>query len=209
MRIISYIFIILLTPFLILTNYRILVFSQSFYNREFTSLGVYNLLDKNTVDNQSKILINYLCCSEKIDQNFFTERERSHLKDVKNLIKISQIYIAFLSAAILTCAVVLFIKSPKLLKSALFWGSLASVATVIMLALLSLVNFNFAFIKFHQILFNNDLWLLPESSNLIKLFQQKFFADFANLIAYLTAAEASIILIISKIWDMKFNKLPR
>ena len=49
------------------------------------------------------------------------------------------------------------------------------------------------FLKFHEISFNNNLWLLnPETDNLIKLFPLEFFYDFVLKIV-LYSVIASII----------------
>lgn len=47
------------------------------------------------------------------------------------------------------------------------------------LSLLGLIDFDWAFVKFHEIFFNNDLWLLdPRTDRLIQLMPIQFFINF-------------------------------
>lgn len=199
MRSIGYIVIILLSPFLILANFRLLVFNQNFYQKEFAKLGVYDQFpNKDIVDQESKHLIKYLCCNGSLDQNFFTEREILHMSDVKNLIKLVQIQLTLTGTGLLIGILFLIIKKAyRILINSLFWGSIVTIISIIFLALSSFANFDFTFLKFHQFLLTNDLWLLPEDSNLIRLFPQQFFADFANRIAMQTILMSFATLVIS------------
>ena len=203
MRSIGYTLIILLAPFLILINFRLLVFSQNYYHLEFAKLGVYDQFQsKEVVDSESKGLISYLCCGGNVDEDFFTEKEILHMKDVKNLIKLAQIQLLMQAVVITICTFLLVTKKAyKILFNSLIWGSIVSIASVLVLGLSSHINFDFAFLKFHQLLFNNDLWLLPADSNLIKLFPAQFFADFANRIAEQTIVMAITIVVMLKFFQ--------
>lgn len=205
MRIISYLIIVFLTPAIILLNFRLLVTNQNFYQKEFEKLGVYDALEKNTAITQSKQLIEYLCCRRgQLDPEFFTQREVLHLKDVKGLITSAQILLFLnISIIIIISAALLFKKKQKILISALKTGSIVGTLAILILSSSSLINFDFLFLKFHLISFTNDLWLLPPESNLIKLFPQKFFQDFANQIALRSTVMLVSIFLISYLLGAK------
>ena len=184
MTVASYLIICFLAPTIVLLNFRLLATSDNFYQKEFAQLGVYNVLEKNTARVQSKNLIDYLCCSGKLDTEFFTERERLHLTDVKALIKQAQLLLLINLVLVITISLALLLKKKQeALFSAIKTGAIVGIGAIFILAVSSLINFDFLFVKFHLISFSNDLWLLPPESNLIKLFPQRFFQDLANRVA--------------------------
>lgn len=200
MKAIRYLIIIFLAPTIILLNFRLLVFNYHYYQKEFAKLGVYNRFEKNVADAQSKKLIDYLCCQNGIDSEFFTQREILHLKDVKGLIRLANIQLFInLSLVILVSSLLILGKKKELLSSALKFGSIIGIISIIALTAIATINFNILFTNFHLISFRNNLWLLPEDANLIKLFPQEFFRDFANRVVLQSMAMLAIIFLVSSL----------
>jgi len=179
MKAISYIIFIFFTPALILLNFNFLIFNHAFYKAQFAKLNVYETFgSKVVVDSQSKDLIGYLCCGKELDSDFFGERERLHLSDVKKIITLNQAASTLLVGLVLVGLLILILKKDeKEFAKTVMGASALGIFAVIFLWL---------FLKFHFLAFDNDLWQLPESANLIKLFPQKFFVNFANRIAVQT-----------------------
>lgn len=188
MKAISYVIFIFFTPALILLNFNFLIFNHAFYKSQFAKLDVYKTFDaKEIVDYQSKNLIDFLCCGKELDRGFFTERERLHLADVRKIISLNQFMAVLLTAFVLIGFLILILKKDeKELAKTLMISSAIAFFAIIFLWLSALLNFDALFVKFHFLAFDNDLWQLPESSNLIKLFPAQFFANFANRIAIQT-----------------------
>ena len=188
MRIVSYLIFIFFAPALILINFNFLVFNHGFYKSQFEKLNVYEIFgSKEVVDNQSKKLIGFLCCGQELDRDFFTERERLHLSDVKKIITLNQVASVLLVGLILAGFLILVLKKDeKELAKTVMGASAITIFALIFLWLSSYLNFEWFFLKFHYLTFDNDLWQLPENSNLIKLFPQQFFVNFANRIAIQT-----------------------
>ena len=188
MRIVSYLIFIFFAPALILINFNFLVFNHGFYKSQFEKLNVYETFgSKEVVDNQSKKLIGFLCCGQELDRDFFTERERLHLSDVKKIITLNQVASVLLVGLILAGFLILVLKKDeKELAKTVMGASAITIFALIFLWLSSYLNFEWFFLKFHYLTFDNDLWQLPENSNLIKLFPQQFFVNFANRIAIQT-----------------------
>jgi len=182
---------------LILSNYRFLVFNNNFYKKEFSKLNVYqNFSSEEFVNLESEKLINYFCCGKVLNRDFFTTREIVHLADVKNLIILANFQlILFLIVLAAITLYLLFKKQQKMLIKRYQFASQATLIAIGLSWFSSKLNFNFFFINFHYLAFQNDYWQLPESSNLIKLFPEQFFADFANRVALQTAIIASVIFI--------------
>ena len=190
MRIVSYLIFIFFAPALILINFNFLIFNHGFYKTQFEKLNVYETFgSKEVVNNQSKTLIGYLCCGKELDLNFFTEREGLHLSDVKKIITLNQVASVLLVGLILAGFLILILKkNEREFAKTVMGASAITVFAVIFLWLSALFNFDRIFLQFHFLAFDNDLWQLSESANLIKLFPQQFFVNFANRIAIQTLA---------------------
>ena len=199
MKALSYLLAILLVPAVILLSFRLLIFNKPFYLQQFEKVGTYQKLDKNVADFQTNNLINYMCCTENIDTNFYNQTEIAHLKDVKVLVRLANnhlnLHIVFLTVI---ASILIFRKRFDLLAFGTHLASTVGIAAILILAISSLLNFPFLFEKFHVISFNNDLWLLPADANLIKLFPQQFFQNFANRIALQAIAIFLILILISR-----------
>ena len=72
--------------FIPLINFRLLVFNLDFYEKEFTKLNVYDKFSKETAEENTQELISYLKNKGSLETEFFNEKEKQHLIDVKNLI---------------------------------------------------------------------------------------------------------------------------
>lgn len=155
---------------------------------------------------------------------FFTEREKSHLSDCRNVF---QGAIRFRIASILLVIGLLFAiyssvqrrteKSPEkeqrllakpIVRSRfaviLSRGYLIALGILLVLSLILLLigmnNFTYLFTEFHHVFFDNDLWLLdPRVDNLVNVMQEDVFADAAVDIALIWAGFAAILACISAI----------
>ncbi|HLA04313.1 MAG TPA: DUF1461 domain-containing protein [Patescibacteria group bacterium] len=207
MRIVSYLIFIFFAPAFILINFNFLVFNHGFYKSQFEKLNVYETFgSKEVVNNQSKTLIGYLCCGKELDLNFFTEREGLHLSDVKKIITLNQVASVLLVGLILAGLLILILKkNEREFAKTVMGASAITVVAVIFLWLSALFNFDWFFLKFHFLAFDNDLWQLPESANLIKLFPQQFFVNFANRIAIQTLAISAGLFLVSYYFVKKYD----
>ncbi|MDD5401761.1 MAG: TIGR01906 family membrane protein [Dehalococcoidales bacterium] len=194
-------------PVLFLTASITIAFnSQWVYQRGFEKYDIETVtgIEISELKKASQELIGYFNSSEelidiKVIRNgkpfeLFNEREALHLKDVKGLVELNNAVLVFSSIYILGfCAVYLALKPAewrKILKYLTF-GSLFTLAAIVMIGIIALMDFNWLFLQFHLISFSNDLWLLdPAKDYLIMMFPQGFWADAALLVAALTAGGA-------------------
>ncbi|MGC8721935.1 MAG: TIGR01906 family membrane protein [Caldisericaceae bacterium] len=112
----------------------------------------------------------------KVLPYFFTSEEIIHMRDVKRLID-------FVALIVLLAGIILFLFGRKS-RSLLAAAKSASVAVMVLYgAILTLVLFNFdkTFYKFHELLFTNSFWLLPETDMLIRMYPENLFYDYAKL----------------------------
>ena len=148
---------------------------------------------------------------------FFTEREKLHLQDCRNIF-LSCIRFRTISILIIIVFVVAMFysisrrkeeasesgtppskasvfsdMSRTLAKGYLIALAVIMVLTVIIVAI-GLHDFDFLFTEFHHVFFDNDLWLLdPRRDNLVNIMQESVFADAAVTIAVIWVICAAIL----------------
>ena len=130
---------------------------------------------------------------------FFTEREKSHLSDCRELFQ--KAIRARVVACLLLTAFVIYIymhngkeKTPRLLANGYLksLGFVAILAAIV--AVMCVVDFTHVFTVFHHIFFDNDLWILyPDKDNLINIMQEDVFSDAAMWIAGIWLAAALVL----------------
>jgi integral membrane protein (TIGR01906 family) len=172
--------IIAIIPLLIfLIGFRLVVFDLDFYEKEFEKNEIYNHFSKDIVKLEVNNLFNYFINDKELTTNFFDQKEKTHLKDVKNLIN-SSIKLLFILIILFFLILIYYYKTKKIniFLNSLMLGSILTIFFIITLFLIVSSNFDSLFVNFHLILFDNNLWQLnPEIDNLIVLFPTQFFYD--------------------------------
>ncbi len=129
----------------------------------------------------------------------FNDREVTHMQDVQALIQ------WFLRMQVVAAAVVvprvaiavLFDHSPGPIGREMLWSSGLMVALVVLVALLSLMDFEALWTRFHQIAFRNNLWQLdPTRDYLIMLFPEPFWFT-ATIRMATTVAVQTLVLVVT------------
>ncbi len=106
----------------------------------------------------------------------FSEKELSHLKDIRGLIDAAQPVTALCFAALLLMLVCVFVQGKGEHVRTLGRAFCVLPALLAALAVWAAFNFDGLFITFHKILFTNDDWLLdPRTHLLIQLMPLEFF----------------------------------
>ena len=135
------------------------------------------------------------------EQEFFNEREKAHMVDVKNLfidglwLRRGGILVLGFAFAVLFATKVEW-KSilPKLFLIGM--GSFIGVTAVAGVFIVS--DFNKYFTVFHELFFKNDLWLLdPDTDLLIRMLPEGFFLDMAIRIGSIFLILMVLLLVIS------------
>ena len=129
------------------------------------------------------------------ERDLFNPQEVTHMRDVKGLIQ--KVYLVMqLAGAILVAGIIGGIiwyrgSSPDKLAMLFHWGGWLTLALVMGVGLLALTGFDALFLKFHQISFSNDFWLLdPRTDYLLILFPQGFWFDATMRVALASVAGA-------------------
>ena len=184
-----------------------------FYKKEYQKYEVTEDLDMN-IDHVMYVtehMMNYLIGKEEKlsvvttvegkEQDFFNERDRLHMRDVRNLflggIKVGGVCL-IVAAAILT----MFKKREKDWKR-LFCRAYSIALGVwlvigVLLGIAFSIDFTTCFTIFHKLFFTNNLWIFnPETDYMIRMLPEVFFYDMALRIGGIFIISMLIFLAVS------------
>lgn len=136
-------------------------------------------------------------------KEFFNDREKAHMVDVKNLF-LGGLKLRFIAIAVLIIAIVLLVlmkaKLMRVLARAYQIGLVLFAVLGGVAAYLFATDFTKYFNLFHEIFFTNDLWLLdPETDLMIRMLPEGFFFDMVTRIGIIFGIGILVLLIISMI----------
>lgn len=159
-------------------------------------------------------LFAYLENKTSLDATWYSEKDILHMVDVKNLlITFTNImYLCFIIFLISYFLIVLIHRKNSL---KLITNNFNTILLIFFLSILSLgmyiaINFNSFWIKFHKILFTNDLWLLSEDeSNLIKMFPEAFFFELVSKITISILICFLILFILNRLLKKRITRQKR
>ena len=131
-----------------------------------------------------------------IEQPIFNEREVSHMRDVQNLFFMQrQLYVLSMYFGMVLLAVGYCLAPTN--RPPLFLIATAAIGAWALLALLYFAwcqfSFDLMFTRFHELLFDNDLWLLdPNTDAMIRMYPLPFFEKIAGRIGMMMALYAVV-----------------
>lgn len=95
----------------------------------------------------------------------------------------------------------------RLLPKTICAGTLLFFTILAALALVISTNFTKYFIIFHEIFFNNDLWILdPSTDLLINIVPEPFFVDTAARIGLTYGISVALVFLVCALWLRKTHK---
>jgi len=126
----------------------------------------------------------------------FTEREASHLEDVKKVMKYADHF--FYLLLLMTTGIITYYRKDKefLLKSCNYGGK-ATIAATVLFGVLAILFFDTVFTVFHEIFFPQGNWTFSAESLLIQTFPLDFFVTISRNI-FLVTFFLGILFILSK-----------
>jgi integral membrane protein (TIGR01906 family) len=118
------------------------------------------------------------------ERDIFNQRENTHMRDVKGLIRGVYLFAGASMAYILAVAIGGFAGFGRSftgqLARFLLWGGLLTLGLLVVFGLFAVAGFDSLFLLFHQLSFSNDFWQLdPSRDYLIIMFPLGFWLDAA------------------------------
>lgn len=206
----------LILLFLLISIWMLCYAFPNYYRNEFKK---YSTADNIGMDVEDLLIVNEQMLDYLIDKKdsledikttingeeniaFFNEREVAHMKDVKVLFLKGLKLIYILTVSIIVLSILLFLRLKKKFLLYLANTNLLSLVFMFLLLLIFSIlifnNFTKYFIIFHNLFFNNDLWILnPQTDRLINIVPEIFFINITKNILKLYSIFISALLIFS------------
>ncbi len=208
-------FIAAIPVVLLLTDVQLVAYDRGYYRDEYIKYNIPNAvgMSMDNLMNSTEELLLYLenkredldfkGSFEDGEKEFFSQRDKHHMIDVKELF-VKGFYIRNLSFVYILVMLFLILRKrpiPNQVRSLAWYGiaaAAAGVLPVLLVVVLMSIDFYKYFTIFHEIFFTNDLWLLdPAVDRLVNIFPQDFFTDMAFRISWMYIAEMFALLICS------------
>ena len=203
-KILIFILILTLPIVIILTNFRLIIFNQHYYAKQFSEHKVYSKIPE--ADMIITNIIAYFKNKDKeLNVKVFTENELSHMKDVKQLIhKVLIFYYVLLILDLLIIYIILKNDLTNAVPVLLFSGLIILLFSISLYFVRNL--FPVFFIKFHEIFFPQGNWIFPESSKLVTLFPESFFYNTVFIIFFRSFIIGVIFILIAILLSLSRKK---
>ena len=193
------------------------------YEREYTKYQVLRELDMEMEDAMyvTREMMAYLkgdrerlsvvTTVEGTEQDFFNEQDRLHMDDVQGLflggLALRRGAFAVLAAALVFLAAACRKEMWRTLARS-FQAVLGILAALILFLGIAMArNFNAVFTKFHEIFFDNDLWIFdPAEDYMIRMLPEGLFFDMVIRIGGIFLAGLTVLLILSIVYTVRSGK---
>lgn len=193
------------------------------YEREYTKYQVLRELDMEMEDAMyvTREMMAYLkgdrerlsvvTTVEGTEQDFFNEQDRLHMDDVQGLflggLALRRGAFAVLAAALVFLAAACRKEMWRTLARS-FQAVLGILAALILFLGIAMArNFNAVFTKFHEIFFDNDLWIFdPAEDYMIRMLPEGLFFDMVIRIGGIFLAGLALLLILSIVYTVRSGK---
>lgn len=193
------------------------------YEREYTKYQVLRELDMEMEDAMyvtremmaylkgDRVRLSVVTTVEGTEQDFFNEQDRLHMDDVQGLflggLALRRGAFAVLAAALVFLAAACRKEMWRTLARS-FQAVLGILAALILFLGIAMArNFNAVFTKFHEIFFDNDLWIFdPAEDYMIRMLPEGLFFDMVIRIGGIFLAGLAMLLILSIVYTVRSGK---
>ena len=204
--------LIITIPFILyFSNFKVLLYDEDYYNGKFQKHNVYENLEGDDIELINKDVLDYFRNKDELIKNdFFNEKEKSHLSDVKKLIN-GVFYLFNLSIIIFIVSLIIlfFLNKNKFIKNlglSLAIGGALTFLDAFFFWLIIKINFDKLFTWFHKLFFEDNWMFNSLTNNIVVLYSQNFFFDFTYDIVIRTLILAFILGLIGLILFLKSSK---
>jgi integral membrane protein (TIGR01906 family) len=193
-RLYFFLFLLNLPILLISLNVLSVTYDLKLYDEQFEEHQIYQNVGDALVISES--ILQYFSGRDVLNETQFSERELTHLREVKALITFIK---AISVMSLLLFMFIIFRESRRRKKGkdmglGLIIGGLITNLIVLVFLVMS-AHFSSSFLAFHKAVFPTDTWLLPANSTLISLYPEGFFFSMFTQIILRLAIVANIIVL--------------
>ncbi|HUF53950.1 MAG TPA: TIGR01906 family membrane protein [Dehalococcoidia bacterium] len=132
----------------------------------------------------------------------FNARETAHMAEVRDLVRAMFVVQVAAVAAVLALAVIMLVLwPPRALAAAVLYGSVLTLAIIVMGGVLVATGFDAAWSQFHVIAFANDFWELdPDTDHLIQMYPEAFWERATIGVGGMIVLEAALLALIAGVY---------
>ena len=145
-----------------------------------------------------------------VRQDFFNEQDRFHMEEVQGLFLGGMRLRESAAVVLVVCVLCLILMKADLLRIlSKSWQIILGVllAAVAVLGIAVARDFNAVFTLFHEIFFDNDLWIFdPATDYMIRMLPEGLFFDFVIRIGWMFLLGAGILLLLSLAAKRRWKK---
>ena len=202
---------------LLCASVEIPTFSPAFYSAEYDKYGIPDHIQvaKGDLMTVTGRLLAYMkgrapdlvivTAVSGVQREFFNQREKDHMVDVRNLI-LGGFLIRNCAAAVIVVSLIILILARKRFLRAFAWAvSRVFIGFLVITAVLAAIvaaNFDRAFTVFHEMFFNNSLWILnPDTDLLVNIVPLGFFMDISRTIVIIFIAFCAAAIVLSTVYN--------
>lgn len=205
-------FVMMLILLLLFTDVQQIAYDRDYYNQQYEkyqipqSIGISKpdlmIATDNLLDylDEKRENLNFQMTIKGMKQEFFSERDKLHMIDVKKLFVQGKLIrnIALVYSVVFAVSFFFIAKSKrKVFSKLLIYTFVGGLIPILILGILMSIDFYKYFTIFHEIFFNNDLWQLePAKDRLINMFPEAFFSDIAFKIVFYYIGELVLLLVL-------------
>lgn len=183
---------------------------KSLYYYDITNLNISSLsgLSEEEIKLNYDYLIDYNLNNEvdefKLPSIEFSNQGKIHFEEVRDIFQVFK-KVFYISLVISVIGVFVNIKNRNL--KFLNTTSIITIGLPIVTAIPLMINFNYFFIKFHEMVFSNDYWIFdPSIDPVINILPEKVFFHIGLLILGLILIASILMQICYRILNKKYNK---
>ena len=166
----------MITTTIFLSSLASLIFNENFYQNEHVKNNVYDSLPD--ANERTHEIVMFLDKGTELGSKF-NQKEKLHMQDVKNLVD-NGFLLYYFCIILLISVIIYYVYTKKKFNHVLIYSGGIIIGFCLVSFLLQ-AQFQYFFIKFHELFFDNNLWLLnPATDKLIILLPEQFFVDFVK-----------------------------
>jgi len=169
---------LLLSLIVFLSIFFFLLFNTNFYQNQFELLNVYDGDNNGEVDESLDSLFSFFLYKTN-NIVYYDSDEISHMKDVRKIICFLEYILLFSGIGLIL--ILLFRKEyakKKQITKIMMYSGIINICGILLLVLLT-INFDTAFLRFHEIFFPAGNWSFDPSVSFMKfMFPDEFFVNF-------------------------------
>ena len=133
----------------------------------------------------------------------YSEEGKIHFEEVRNIFQMIK-KVFYISGAISILGIIISIKNKNI--KILNTTSIMTILLPIIVSIPLIINFNYFFIKFHELVFSNDYWIFdPEIDPVINILPQNVFFHIGMLILVIILGTSILLQVIYRLLNKKLK----